>query len=75
MVRFDPEKAERWEVDGDIPNQFEVVHASDYDRLLALYRQERKDRMEDAKEFQRELCDVAAEARWAERQSEDYGYR
>lgn len=74
MIRFDPNNVLRGDPYDcgliDDPNGT-CVYAKDYDALLALYNAERQARKDDAKEFQREARDIAAEARWAERESHE----
>lgn len=67
-MRFDPKAVERYtshgmnaKSTGDVLFNKEVVLAEEYDKLLALYNQEREARKEDAKQFQRDLRDAYAE--------------
>lgn len=64
-MRFDPKTVNRWSpVEGQLLHQSVAgwyVNAADYDKLLALYEQERKARQEDAKDFGRQIRDAYAE--------------
>lgn len=67
-MNFDPKTVKRYiqgsdyrMLESEEGETAEFVKSSDYDALLALYGQERQDRRDDAKQFQRDIRDAYAE--------------